>query len=84
MLDEGGEVGDLAVLAGAFDLPELLWVSASWGKHAELRLREAYPDVVIATRSGQTALSVGLEVGGVDGGVVVVPGDEQWSSLHGG
>lgn len=43
----------------------------------------AYPDVVVAAGRGQTALAMGLEVGRVDGGILVVPGHQQRSGLHG-
>lgn len=38
---------------------------------------------ILASR-GQAALAIGVEVNGVDGGIVVVPRDEQRSGLHGG
>lgn len=40
-------------------------------------------DIVISAGSCQSTFSMGLEVGRVDGCIVVVPGHKQWSSLHG-
>ena len=42
-----------------------------------------YPHVVVPAARGQTALPMGLEVGRVDGGILVVPIDDCRSALHG-
>lgn len=48
---------------------------------ALLNISTAEMNNVLSSRS-QTALPIGIEVDRVDGGVVVMPGDEQWCSLH--
>jgi hypothetical protein len=44
----------------------------------------AYSDMVIAASCCETSFAVRLEVGRVDGSILVVPGDKQRSGLHPG
>lgn len=49
-----------------------------------IRLHLPDPDMSVAPSSGQSSLSMRLEMSRVDGAVVLVPGDEEGSSLHDG
>jgi hypothetical protein len=79
VLDERREVRDLAFLAVAFDVPELRESAIAQTPTCSL----SYPDVVVASCCCEAALAVGLEVGRVDGCVLVVPGHQKRSSPHG-
>ena len=43
-----------------------------------------YADVVVSAAGCQTALALGLEMGRVDGGILVMPIDDCRLALHGG
>lgn len=43
---------------------------------------DTYSHIVVAASCRQSSLAVGLEVGRVYGSVLVVPGHQQWGSLH--
>ena len=81
VLDEGGQIADLALLAVGFDFPELAAVSIAFRYDS---LLTTYPNIVVAACGCQTSLAVGFEMGGVDGGVFIVPGHQKGSCLHRG
>ena len=45
--------------------------------------RVTYANIVVSACSSQPALAVRLEMGGVDGGILVMPIDDKRSALHG-
>lgn len=82
VLDERGQVRDLALLAVRLDAPELLDPSAE--VVVEAGRTATHPNVVVSACGCQAALGVGFKVSRVYRGILVVPGHQQRSSLHGG
>jgi len=76
VLGEGGQVYDLPLFVVLLHPPYLA------SQHARSIERVAYPDGVITASGRQSTGAMGSEVGGVDGGVLLVPLHEQGRSLH--
>lgn len=71
VFDESGEIGDFALFAVAVDLPELF--SRQQPLSTSRSFPNTYSHIVVTASCRQSPLPVGLEVGRVDGCVLVVP-----------
>jgi len=82
MLCQGGEILDFAVFSIAFDLPDLYSVSTALKPTPGTGTAATYSNIVVSTTGREPALSVGLKMCRVHGGVLLVPVDDQRRALH--
>lgn len=80
VLDQSGKVSNLSLIAVCLDVPKLPDISAKIDCDQE---DATDPHVIISACRSQTTFAMWLEVSRVYWGILIVPGHQERSSLHG-